>query len=158
MRRDGGGDEERVGGGGEGRGGREVRPSRRQGAGMSVCLLLFCLFAVLKNTESSQIADPLINLAEVGHKSLFACFFFPEGTPSHGVVHLLKTLHFPLQQQLPPGPLRGPSHQNSRPSVRPSSCPLASLWGRRVQQFAWTLGGWSHAQGGQRDTRRETGA
>lgn len=52
-----------------------LKPS--QGSGMSVCLLLvfLCLFAVLKNTESSQIADPLVNLVEVERKSLLAWVF-----------------------------------------------------------------------------------
>lgn len=46
---------------------------------MLLCLLLIflCLFAILKNTELSQIADPLVNLVEVERKSLVARFFSP---------------------------------------------------------------------------------
>lgn len=67
-----GSDEERMCGGRGGESTALLKPS--QGSGMSVCLLLvfLCLFAVLKNTESSQIADPLVNLVEVERKSLFA--------------------------------------------------------------------------------------
>lgn len=66
-----GGDEERMGGVSTAL----LKPS--QGLGMSVCLLLvfLSLFAVLKNTESSQIADPLVNLVEVERKSLLAWVF-----------------------------------------------------------------------------------
>lgn len=72
-----------------------------------------------------------MNLLEMQHDGLSA-WCFSEGTP-HAGADLLEVLPS-LLQQLPPGALRGPSHQPAAcPSVRPSSCPLASE--RQVQQF-----------------------
>lgn len=110
-----------------------------------------CLFAALKNTESSEMADPTAGPAGGGAREPLSVGFSDPARPPVAP-----------PTAAPPGALRGPSHQPaSRPSVRPS-VRQAARWPRlperRVQQFSGTLGRRSHAQSGLWDTRRESGA